>query len=103
MLTVLASLAAPNISHVIFALMGALFAWYVKQYPNAIPPEAQAIVNLILARLEAQKQANAHATLQTLSQPVAGVVHSVEAAVLAAMSPPTTLAPAGSPGVVIAK
>ena len=63
------ALLNPDMIHVAYALAGAAFGWWIKRHPDVIPPELADIVRLIVARHQAGKQADAHATLQALAQP----------------------------------
>ena len=65
----LTALLNPDMIHVAYALAGAAFGWWVKRHPDVIPPELADIVKLMVARYQAGKVADAHATLQALSQP----------------------------------
>ena len=62
------ALLNPDLIHVAYALAGASFGWWLKRHPDVIPPELSDIVTLLIARHQAGKAADAHATLQALSQ-----------------------------------
>lgn len=65
----LLNLFTPDTLNIIFAVGGAAFGWWLKRHPdNKIPPELADVVQLLLARRAAIRQAQAHAALQELVQ-----------------------------------
>ena len=62
------ALLNPDTIHIVYALAGAAFGWWIKRHPDVIPPELADIVKLLVARQQAGKIADAHATLQSLAQ-----------------------------------
>lgn len=96
---ILAQLMAPGAAHVIFAVGGIAFGWWLKKHPDAVPPQYRPVVDLVLARLQAKAQAEAHVQLQSVAQPVPGVIHRMEDAILQSITAPAPV----STSTVVAK
>ena len=62
----MSKLLDPDLMHVLFAIAGAVFGWWIKR---GIPDDLAGIVKLLVARHQAGKQADAHETLQALALP----------------------------------
>jgi hypothetical protein len=64
------SLFSPDHLHVLFAVAGALFGYWLKRHPDVVPPDLQPILDLLLQRHQAAQQADAHDRLQALSSSI---------------------------------